>query len=90
MIRRVVKRRVTRETQRSIGPIEREKRPISEQLSPSYLRCAHDGSVRFMHNIERLRSGVCKSCARMHLAMPRASALGGGGGGPTHPRLSSR
>ncbi len=39
------------------------------------MRCSYDGSVGFTLNINRLRSGVCKSCARMHLAVLPCSAL---------------
>ena len=53
------------------------------------MRGAHDGPVQFSMEIKRLQCGVCKSCARAHLAVLRASALECGAG-PADARLSSR
>ena len=51
------------------------KTPNNERLIASIVRGPDDGSVRLMSNVNRLRSGVCRACARTRLAVILRSAL---------------
>ena len=58
-----------RDAQWLIGPTERRKLQANEQLVAPIMRSPYDGLNRFALNINRLPSGVCKSCARTRLAV---------------------